>query len=143
MTLDNTGFTERFGVTPEQFADYLALVGDSVDDIPGVPGIGPKTAALLLQALGSLEGIAADFDAVAELDIRGAGKLGPKLRDHWPQVQISRRLAQLEYAVPEVTSLPEFQLSSEAMASVADRLDELGLGGPLAGRWRSAAEAIA
>src|SRR5207302_1167748 len=66
----------HFGVRPERFADYLALTGDEVDNIPGVPGIGHRTAASLMKAFDSLDEMYADLSRVAGLKLRGAGSLG-------------------------------------------------------------------
>jgi 5'-3' exonuclease len=73
---------ERFGVVPERFADYLALVGDAVDNIKGVPGIGPKTAATLMKHFSSLDEIYADIDRVSALKMRNASAVGALLREH-------------------------------------------------------------
>ena len=62
--LDAVGVTEKFGVTPAQIADYLALVGDTSDNIPGLAGVGPKTAAKWLQEHGTLEGVIANADSL-------------------------------------------------------------------------------
>ena len=64
----------QFGVRPERMADFLALTGDAVDNIPGVPGVGPKTAAALLSAFASLEEIYDGLDRVGALPVRGAGE---------------------------------------------------------------------
>ena len=69
----------RFGVAPERFADFLALMGDSVDNIKGVPGVGAKTAAALMKEFVSLEEIYDNLDRVADIPVRGAGKLAAKL----------------------------------------------------------------
>ncbi|AQA18851.1 hypothetical protein BST95_11985 [Halioglobus japonicus] len=129
-------FFERFGVRPCQFADYLALVGDTVDDIPGVPGVGPKTAAALLAEFGSVEAIAARFEAVADLPVRGAKKLAERLPAHWEQVRVSHQLATLEDRVPGVDALPEYTLLREHVAAVCEYLDALGLAGPMQRRWQ-------
>jgi len=84
---------EAFGVRPEQLVDYLALVGDSVDDIPGVPGIGAKTASVLLQYFGSFENLYARLDELPSLKIRGAKNLVVKLREYYQQALMSRSLA--------------------------------------------------
>ena len=76
---------QKYGVRPDQFAQWLALAGDSSDDIPGLPGVGPKTAAQILQKFDNLTAVYADLSAVAGSDIRGAAKLADKLalhRDH-------------------------------------------------------------
>ena len=91
---------ERFGVAPAQLADYLALVGDSVDDIPGVPGIGAKTASLLLQRYANLEAIFAHLAQLQQLPVRGAGRLADKLAAHRPQALLARQLATIVTDVP-------------------------------------------
>ncbi|NIB44409.1 flap endonuclease [Pseudomaricurvus alkylphenolicus] len=85
----------KFGVWPEQLVDYLALVGDSSDDIPGVPGIGAKTAAALLAFGGDLEGVFARLDELPDLAIRGSGKLPEKLTSYSDQIVMARSLAQI------------------------------------------------
>jgi 5'-3' exonuclease len=81
-----------FGVRPEQIADFLALAGDSVDNIPGVPGVGKKTAAALLQHFGSLEDVYANLDRVCEVGCRGAKTLALKLELHRESALLARRL---------------------------------------------------
>lgn len=81
-----------FGVCPEQIADFLALAGDSVDNIPGVPGVGPKTAAALLGYFGTLEVVYANLDRVCDVDCRGAKTLGQKLEKHREAAMIARQL---------------------------------------------------
>ena len=71
----------RFGVAPERFADYLALTGDASDNIPGVPGIGPKTAAALMRAFGSIDELYAGLGRVGSLGLRGARELRERLRE--------------------------------------------------------------
>ena len=77
--LDCEGVIEKYGIPPELIIDYLALMGDSADNIPGVAGVGEKTALGLLQGIGSMAEIYANLEKVAELPIRGAKKLGEKL----------------------------------------------------------------
>ena len=137
--VDRPGFVRQFGVYPQQFADYLALVGDSIDDIPGVPGVGPKTASGLLQAFGSLEAIAARPDDVAALPIRGAARLPAKLEAHWSQVQLSRQLAALQDEIEGIDVLPGYAQGANRAADVADYLESLPLGGAVTARWRGAA----
>ncbi|MGD8308963.1 MAG: 5'-3' exonuclease H3TH domain-containing protein [Chromatiales bacterium] len=86
----------KLGVRPGQVADYLALVGDAVDNIPGVPGIGPKAAAAVLAVLGDLDGIFADLDAVARLRIRRAARVRDLLEAHEDRARLSLRLARLD-----------------------------------------------
>lgn len=95
-TMDVAGVIEKFGLPPERIIDYLALMGDKVDNIPGVPGIGPKTALGLLQGLGSLDDLYASLDAVVDLDIRGAKSLASKLAENKEQAYLSYRLATIK-----------------------------------------------
>ncbi|MFQ5488497.1 MAG: 5'-3' exonuclease H3TH domain-containing protein, partial [Gammaproteobacteria bacterium] len=92
-TLDPQGVEEKFGVRPEQIIDYLALIGDSSDNIPGIPGVGPKTAAKWLRQYGTLDGLVAHAQ-----DIKG--KIGEKLRAHLDQLPLSRQLATIKCDVP-------------------------------------------
>ncbi len=91
---------ERFGVAPERFADYLALTGDSVDNVPGVPGIGPKTAAVLLREFVSLEEIYDNLDLLAGLEIRGAATLAARLERHREAAYLARALTSIACDMP-------------------------------------------
>jgi 5'-3' exonuclease len=89
-----------FGIRADQMVDYLALAGDSVDNIPGAPGVGPKTASALLQHFDSLDELFANLDSVANVNVRGAAKLGAKLEAHQEQVRMCRELTRIRYDVP-------------------------------------------
>ncbi|HLW75298.1 MAG TPA: DNA polymerase I, partial [Gammaproteobacteria bacterium] len=91
--LDRDGVKQKFEVWPEQIIDYLALVGDSSDNIPGVPGIGPKTAAPLLSHFGDLDKLYANLKKVPEVEVRGAKQLPAKLEQHKDAAYLSRKLA--------------------------------------------------
>ncbi|MBM4224526.1 MAG: exodeoxyribonuclease IX [Gammaproteobacteria bacterium] len=91
---------EYFGVVPERYADYLALTGDAVDNIRGVPGVGPKTAAALLKDFVSLEEVYDNLEAVARLPIRGAAKLPEKLAKHRDDAFLARRLTEIVRDMP-------------------------------------------
>ena len=93
---DIDGVIKKFGVGPELIIDFLALMGDKVDNIPGVPGVGEKTALGLIQGLGSLETIYQNLDKVAELSFRGAKTLGKKLEAHKEQAFLSYKLATIK-----------------------------------------------
>jgi len=90
----------KFGVRPERMADYLALTGDSVDNIPGVPGVGPKTAAALLKVFESLDHLYDNLGEVAALPIRGAAKLPGRLREHREAAYLARRLTCIACDMP-------------------------------------------
>jgi DNA polymerase-1 len=91
--LDRDGVKAKFDVYPEQIVDYLALVGDSSDNIPGVPKVGPKTAAKWLNQYGTLDGIVAHADDIP-------GKVGESLREHLGNLELSRRLATIRCDLP-------------------------------------------
>lgn len=94
--LDPEGVVEKFGIGPELIIDFLALMGDKIDNIPGVPGVGEKTAVALLQGIGSLQQIYDHLDRVAELPIRGARSLPKKLEEHREQAFLSYQLATIK-----------------------------------------------
>lgn len=94
--LDRDAVIEKYGIPPELIIDYLALMGDSADNIPGVAGVGEKTALGLLQGIGSIAEIYANLDKVAELPIRGAKKLGDKLLAEKEMADLSYRLATIK-----------------------------------------------
>ena len=94
--LDRDAVIEKYGIPPELIIDYLALMGDSADNIPGVSGVGEKTALGLLQGIGSMAEIYANLDKVAELPIRGAKKLGDKLLSEKEMADLSYRLATIK-----------------------------------------------
>ena len=95
-----SGVHERLGVHPHQVADYLALCGDAVDNIPGVPGIGAKTAAALLAHFGSLDALLDRVDEVPFLRIRGAASCAQKLREHREMALLYRRLTRIALDAP-------------------------------------------
>jgi 5'-3' exonuclease len=98
------GVQEKLGVQPHQVADYLALCGDAVDNIPGVPGIGAKTAAALLSHFGSLDILLDRIDEVAFLRLRGAASCAAKLREHADQARLYRRLTRIALDAPGASS---------------------------------------
>nr|WP_255721978.1 5'-3' exonuclease H3TH domain-containing protein [Ectothiorhodospira lacustris] len=91
------------GVRPDQVADQLALAGDKVDNIPGIPGVGMTTAARLLRRTDTLEALLADIPAVAHMPIRGARRLMGLIEAHQDTVRLARRLTGIHCQVP----LPE------------------------------------
>lgn len=110
--LDREAVIEKYGIPPELIIDYLALMGDSADNIPGVAGVGEKTALGLLQGIGSMAEIYANLNKVAELPIRGAKKLGDKLLAEKEMADLSYRLATIKTDValditPEQLTLGE------------------------------------
>ena len=94
--LDESGVIEKFGVKPNQIIDYLALMGDSSDNIPGLPKVGEKTAQAMLQGIPSIDKIYEDIDAVTELGFRGAKSMPKKLEEFKDQLLMSRELATIK-----------------------------------------------
>ncbi|PWY53270.1 MULTISPECIES: DNA polymerase I [Pseudomonas] len=110
-SMDVEGVKEKFGVAPEQIIDYLALMGDSSDNIPGVPGIGPKTASgLLVGVNGGLNELYAQLDIVPSLPIRGAKTLPAKLAEHKEMAFLSYQLATIKVDVPLDIGLDDLHL---------------------------------
>jgi DNA polymerase-1 len=110
-SMDVEGVKEKFGVAPEQIIDYLALMGDSSDNIPGVPGIGPKTASgLLVGVNGGLKELYEQLDIVPTLPIRGAKTLPAKLEEHKEMAFLSYQLATIKVDVPLEVGLDDLHL---------------------------------
>ena len=112
---------DKFGVRAEQIVDFLGLAGDSVDNIPGAPGVGPKTASALLGHFESIHEIYNNLDRVADLPLRGSAKLGARLEANRDQVMISRELAQIRYDAPVSAD----EASLERKVPDLDHLNEL------------------
>ena len=128
-TLDREGVAAKYGVPPERIVDYLALMGDSVDNIPGVPKVGPKTAAKWIGQFGSLDGVMAGADDVK-------GKVGENLRATLDQLPLSRELATIRCDVDLPVALEDLvpkEADEGALAELFTRfefrswLSELGI----------------
>ena len=117
--LDIAGVIEKFGVKPSQIIDYLALMGDAVDNIPGVPKVGPKTAAKWLNEYGTLENLMAHAG-----DIKG--KIGDNLRDSLAQLPLSRQLTTIQSEVALHYSLEDLKRKSPDMDALKQQLGDLG-----------------
>ncbi|WP_241737593.1 DNA polymerase I [Neptunicella marina] len=94
--MDNEGVVEKFGVGPELIIDFLALKGDKVDNIPGVPGVGDKSALGMLQGIGGIDDIYQNLDKIAALDFRGAKTMAAKMADNEEQARLSYLLATIK-----------------------------------------------
>ncbi|MCC6295814.1 MAG: DNA polymerase I [Pseudomonadales bacterium] len=123
--LDGAGVAEKFGVPPALIIDYLALVGDKSDNIPGVPGIGEKTAVALLNALGGLEAIYGDLEKVRALPVRGAKQLPEKLAEHREAAFLSRQLATIRCDVPLELDVDDLANGAPDRAALRDLYREL------------------
>jgi DNA polymerase-1 len=123
--LDPTGVAEKFGVPPELIVDYLALVGDTSDNIPGVSGIGEKTAVPLLTQIGGLDILYANLDKVATLAVRGAKSLAEKLRAEREQAYLSQKLATIKTDVELPFAVHELTNSEEVLPDLIEAYREL------------------
>lgn len=115
------GVHDKLGVHPHQVADYLALTGDSVDNIPGVPGIGAKTAAALLQHFGDLETVLERVDEVPFLRLRGAEACARRLREHADTARLFARITRIALDAP----VPERSVDLERRPSDCGELERL------------------
>jgi len=123
--------TEKFGVLPEQMADYLALTGDAVDNIPGIPGVGPKAASALLGHFADLDEIYQRLEEVQHLGIRGAKSLQKKLADNRDAAELARRLTVIETAVESTLSSPGLGRTGVDADRLNQLFDDLAFGGML------------
>src|SRR5579859_4473311 len=113
-TMDSAGVMEKFGVEPTQIVDFLSLTGDTVDNVPGVPKCGPKTAAKWLAEYGSLDNLMANADKVG-------GKIGESLRAALPELPLSRELVTIKLDVPLDQTVSELKFHERHV----DQLREL------------------
>lgn len=113
VTTDVAGVVEKYGVRPDQIIDYLALMGDSSDNIPGVPSVGPKTAVKWLAEHGSIEGVIANQD-------KFKGKVGEKLRDNIEQLRLSYTLATIKCDLELGLSLDDLKCQKSDDTILAD-----------------------
>ena len=119
---------ERFGVIPERMADFLALMGDAVDNVPGVPGVGRKTAATLLKHFDTLDGVFENLDAVAKLKFRGASFVAQSLREHREEAFLSRRLTGIACDMPLAVAHEDLLRRTPDLAATEAFYDEHGFG---------------
>ena len=117
---------EKFGVEPEAVADVLGLMGDSSDNIPGVKGIGPKTASALIAHFGSIEEMLARSAEIDTLAIRGAASIRKKIEEGTEMARLCRRLAEVRRDVPCKVAAADLELgplATDALAALAEELE--------------------
>ena len=123
--LDHDGVVAKFGVPPELIIDFLALLGDKSDNIPGVPGVGEKTALGLLQGIGGLDEIYQRLDEVAGLDFRGAKNMAPKLEEHKELAYLSYLLATIKTDVEMPLNISQLHNQAPNQERLAELFDQL------------------
>jgi 5'-3' exonuclease len=131
---------ERFGVVPERMADFLALMGDAVDNIPGVPGVGRKTAATLLKHFATLPGVFENLEAVPRLKFRGSAFVAQSLREHRDTAFLSRQLTGIACDMPMDVSLADLRRRRPDIEAVERFCDAQGFGRMLRTQARRVAE---
>jgi DNA polymerase-1 len=137
------GVYDKFGVWPHQIVDYLGLAGDAVDNIPGVPGIGPKSASAMLQQFETLEILYERLDGVADLKFRGARQAAGKLVEHREQAFLSRDLASIVCDVPIETAESSVRRRSAELLALRELIELMGgRGEGLSERLQSASRGI-
>ncbi|MBA0167423.1 DNA polymerase I [Pectobacterium sp. CFBP8739] len=109
---------DKYGIPPALIIDFLALMGDASDNIPGVPGVGEKTAQALLQGIGGLDALYANLDKITELSFRGAKTMAPKLEQH-------KDVAYLSYQLATIKTDVELELSCDQLTVNELDVDEL------------------
>ena len=125
---DAAGIEKRFGVRPEQIADMLAISGDKVDNIPGIPGVGQATAARLLKKWQNLDRLFENRESVAQMKFRGAARVAQLLGTHEADVRLARKLTGL-LPVPELpTDLSSLARKPVATESLNHFLEQNGFG---------------
>jgi 5'-3' exonuclease len=136
------GVVERMGVRPEQVVDFLALTGDAVDNIPGVPGVGPKTAGALLAHFGDLDAVLARLDEIPYLRMRGAAATAAKLRTHRELALMSRQLTRIALDAPTPHEADALRVRPPDTAALEGVLDRLRFGPLTRRRVREYAERV-
>ena len=143
LRYDPAAVEAKFGVRCDQIVDYLGLMGDAVDNIPGVPGIGAKTAAALLQSKQTLDAIYADLDSVKTLPIRGAKGIAAKLEAGKDSAFMSRELSQIVTDVPLPASADNLLRQPAKAQAISEFCDDLGIGSRLLQRLSALPEPAA
>ena len=137
--LDARRIEKRFGVKPKQIADSLALTGDKVDNIPGIPGVGTATAARLLVKWGNLTALLDNIDKVPAMKFRGASRVAELLHEHTETILLARQLTGLIPATNLNTKLKSYRIRPSE-ANMEKVFDQLGFNEKRRQRWHSLLE---
>jgi 5'-3' exonuclease len=119
---------QKFGVRPDQIADFLALAGDAVDNIPGAPGIGARTAAALLREFDTIDNLYTAIEQVSEMKLRGAKKVQQTLMDHREDIALYRRITSIECDIPLNTVLQDLTITPRSKNEINEFCDEMKFG---------------
>ena len=132
----------RFGASPELIADFLALTGDSTDNIPGVPGVGKKTAAMLFAMFGSLDELYANLDRIPQMKLRGAAAVAARLLAHKDAAYLARRLTGIVCNLPLAATLDDLRPRPPDRARLDFFFDTHGFGNILRRQVQRIAAAV-
>ena len=135
IKLDHVGVKQRYGVKPQQIADLLALSGDSVDNIQGVPGIGPKTAARLLQRYNNLDGIYSNLHLLDECGLRGAARIKKLLHKYETDARIALQLTEVFDQAPLDSTPSSLGWRGVNQKKIEDISEEIGFSRYHYQRW--------
>lgn len=133
---DEAGVFEKFGVTPSQIADFLALAGDTVDNIPGAPGIGGKSAAALLAEFQDLETLLNETPRVSTLNIRGAKRMQKILEEHEASIRLYRQITGIDCDIPLDISTAHVSRGAVDELLLAEFCEEMNFGEGLLNRMK-------
>ena len=125
--IDEPGVLDKFGVSPGSLPDYLALVGDSADGIPGIPRWGAKSSATVLRRYGRLDQIPLD-SATWDVEVRGAQTMAGNLSERWDDAQLYKELATLRFDVPISEDLADLEWRGVPRERYLGMCDDLGFG---------------
>ncbi|MDO6513962.1 DNA polymerase I [Neptuniibacter sp. 2_MG-2023] len=124
--MDVEGVKDKFGIPPELIIDFLALMGDKVDNIPGVPGVGEKTALALLQGIGGIKDLYENLDKIADLGFRGSKTMAKKLEENKDKAELSYLLATIKLDVELHETIADFkkpQPDTEALIKLFEEFE--------------------
>ena len=132
--LTSRGVEKQFGVRPDQIADLLAIAGDKIDNIPGVPGVGMATAARLLTRFNDIDNLLDNIEKIEQMKIRGAKRIQGLIDEHASTILLARQLTRIftEEAADEVSLLEENSLDKDALESF---MQEAGFSPARRERW--------
>lgn len=136
--MDRKGVFKEFGVYPEQIADLLALAGDAVDNIPGVPGIGMKTAARLLNKFGTMEAAIENIEQISSMKFRGAKRVQNLLDEHQELARLSRELTLIQHDQQLPTKHNAIARNGYDSDELEELFDHFGFGQHRRNRWHKA-----
>jgi len=126
--------SRQFKIRPDQIADMLALCGDKVDNIPGIPGVGPATAAKLLKKWETLDGVIENHHAIKDMSFRGAPRVALLVAEHTNNIRLSRQLTGLIVDSSLPNSLQAIKRKTMTCRDIAEKLVVAGVDGPRAER---------